>query len=241
MDDSRTALVIEAEPRSGATMPVVLLTGFGAFPGAPSNPSADIIRLLGGAPTARLARLGIRLERHVLPVVFASVPERLATLMEDLRPSAVLHVGLAGRRRSLCVEARACNFVSQLHPDARRQVAVSRSIAPGGSPARRARVPSVRMVQALRAAGARSRISIDAGTYVCNQTLYMTLGADIALAGFIHVPRPRGRRPLSASKTPPRPTLASMARAIEAALIVLATELRRAVERERHVNFSQRG
>lgn len=212
---------------SGAAMAVILLTGFGAFPGARSNPSADILRLLGGAPTARLARLGIRLERHVLPVVFTTVPDRLATLMEDLRPSAVLHVGLAGRRRSLCVETRACNFVSQLHPDARRQMAVSRSVANGGPPARPARVPSQRLMQALRRAGARSQISIDAGTYVCNQTLYLTLGTDIALAGFIHVPKPRGRRPLGARKALPRPTLASMARAVEAALVVLATELRR--------------
>jgi pyroglutamyl-peptidase len=219
--------VKEAEAHSDMPMPVVLLTGFGAFPGAPSNPSAGIIRLLAGAPTARLARLGIRLERHVLPVVFAAAPQRLAILIESLRPSAVLHIGLAGRRRSLCVETRACNFVSQLHPDARRQTPVSRSITPGGVPARAARVPSQRLVHALRAAGARSQISIDAGSYVCNQTLYLTLGTETALAGFIHVPRPRGRRPPGMSKMPPPPTLAGMARAIEAALVVFATELRR--------------
>ena len=37
----------------------ILLTGFGAFPGAPVNPSAAILASLGGAATLRLARLGV--------------------------------------------------------------------------------------------------------------------------------------------------------------------------------------
>jgi pyrrolidone-carboxylate peptidase len=78
----------------------------------------------------------------------------------------------------------------------------------------------------LTAAGAASEISRDAGAYVCNQTLYLTLGELIGVAGFIHIPRPRGRRPLSRVKTR-RIALQRMAAGIEDALILIAREARR--------------
>jgi pyrrolidone-carboxylate peptidase len=81
---------------------------------------------------------------------------------------------------------------------------------------------------ALSRAGATARPSIDAGTYACNQTLFCTLARDVRLAGFIHVPRPRGRRRLDRARKPARPTLAAMARGIEDVLVLIATELRRA-------------
>ncbi|MDB5650386.1 MAG: Peptidase pyroglutamyl peptidase [Hyphomicrobiales bacterium] len=208
-------------------MPIILVTGFGAFPGAPSNPSAAIVRHLGGGATRRFARLGIVLDRHVLPVVFDGAPERLAVLMARVRPDAVLHIGLAGRRQTLSVETRAGNFTSQLHADARRRMSATRYVTAKGAPALPSRVPAARLAESLRRAGIPARLSIDAGAYVCNQTLYLTLMSDIAVAGFIHVPRPRGRLPLARRRRAARTTLAQMVRGIESALLLLGIQLRR--------------
>jgi pyroglutamyl-peptidase len=207
---------------------IILVTGFGAFPGAPFNPSAAIVSRLGERGRRRLAALGVRLETRILPVIFEGAEDRLSALVSETRPDAVLHIGLAGRRRALGVETRAKNVISRLHPDAARRFAGDRRIEPGGPMTRAARLPVARIVTALARAGAAARPSIDAGTYACNQTLFCTLARDVPLAGFIHVPRPRGRRRLDRVKTPARPTLAAMARGIEDVLMLIATELRRA-------------
>jgi pyroglutamyl-peptidase len=64
-----------------------------------------------------------------------------------------------------------------------------------------------------------TRLSIDAGDYVCNQTLFLTLSSFKGLVGFIHVPRPRkgGRR---------RPGLGRMVEATAAAALAMAVAAR---------------
>ncbi len=202
----------------------LLVTGFGPFPGAPRNPSAAILRALSGATERRLARLGVTLECHELPVVFAEAEARIASLLQAHAPDAVLHLGLAGRRKSLGVEWQARNRLAA-YPDAQRQRPLARQVLKAAPEFRRARVPVAQLVTTLRACGARAEFSRDAGAYVCNQTLYLTLGATVALAGFIHVPRPRGRLPLHRVKQP-RIALATMVQAIAAALVLLARHAR---------------
>ena len=188
----------------------ILVTGFGAFPGAPRNPSAEIVRRLARERDV-FARLGIAVETRVLPVVFGAAP------VDASGCDAVLHVGLAGRRRDLCVETRARNRRSLLHRDAAGLQAAGLVLAPGESRERRARVPAERLVVALRRAGVPARASIDAGDYICNETLWNTLAGPAPPAGFIHVPSPRR------SGVP----LEAMVRAIAAAVRVLANEARR--------------
>jgi pyroglutamyl-peptidase len=205
----------------------LLVTGFGPFPGAPFNPSSAIIAMLGGGAVRRFERLGVRLTTACLPVVFADVPGALSALLAATAPDAVLHIGLAGRRKKLGVERQGRNRLTQLFPDAARALPVSRHIAAQAPEFRRARLPAAQLARTLNAAGAPAEISRDAGAYVCNQTLYLTLGESIPLVGFIHIPRPRGRRPLTRVRTS-RITLQQMARAIEDVLVAIAREARRA-------------
>ncbi|MDB5641498.1 MAG: Peptidase pyroglutamyl peptidase [Hyphomicrobiales bacterium] len=207
-------------------MLTLLVTGFGPFPGAPSNPSAAIVKALDSAVAWRMARLGVRIETRILPVIFADVPGALAVALRETKPDAVLHIGLAGRRRKLGVELQARNRITVLYPDAARARAAARHVVPRDAEFRRARLPVAQLVQALNVAGATAERSRDAGSYVCNQTLYLTLGDDIPLAGFIHIPRPRGNRPLSRARTP-RLSLAQMADGIVRTLIVIAHAARR--------------
>ena len=58
-------------------MRTVLVTGFGAFPGAPRNPTQELMARLQ-RHKARFTRLGVRLETRVLPVVFSDISQHLA-------------------------------------------------------------------------------------------------------------------------------------------------------------------
>jgi pyroglutamyl-peptidase len=192
----------------------VLVTAFGAFPGAPSNPTIALARELERRHAKRLARLSIALTVRILPVRFVAVEGALMAALEEVSPDVVLHLGLAGRRKSLSVETRALNRLGTLRPDAGRAFAASSAIAPGAPLQRVARWPAQRICAAMDRS-AMTRLSIDAGDYVCNQTLYLTLSRIRGPAGFIHVPRPRkgGRR---------RPGLGRMVEATAAALITMA-------------------
>ncbi len=193
----------------------VLVTAFGAFPGAPSNPTIALARALERRHGERLARLSIALHVRVLPVRFAQVEAALAMALDEVRPDVVLHLGLAGRRAALCVETRALNRLSVLRLDAGQAVAPSRAVTPGAAFQRAARWPAQRIRAAMDRSAA-TRLSIDAGDYVCNQTLFLTLSRTRGPTGFIHIPHPRrggGRR---------RPGLDPMVEAVASALLVMA-------------------
>ncbi len=208
----------------------ILVTGFGHFPGARENPTALLMRALE-RHKARLARSGIDVALHILPVVYAAIGPRLRELAEAAAPDAILHFGLAARRKTFSVETRALNRVSLIHPDAAGASAGRRAIVPGAPFAAKATFPSARIAAALNRAGAKAAISIDAGDYLCNQTLYLSLMAGHARAvGFIHTPRLGGRGPgprRKGARGEPRPTLDQAARAALAAIGVLAAKLRR--------------
>ena len=196
----------------------VLVTAFGPFPGAPSNPTMALVRALERRHGKRLARLSISLHTRILPVRFAQVEDALTAALDELRPDVVLHLGLAGRRAALSVELRALNRLGTLRPDAARTFAASPRVAPGDPFQRVARWPA----QAIRAAMdqfAITRLSIDAGDYVCNQTLFLTLARTTGPVGFIHIPRPRkGERR--------RPGLEAMVEATAQAVVMMARAAR---------------
>ncbi len=215
----------------------VLVTGFGAFPGAPRNPSVAILADLG-ARRKRLARLGIDLRRATLPVVFAALEPALRELVERHRPDAILHLGLASRRRHVSVEVRARNRAGVLHPDASGRPAAL-TLVQGGPPSLRATYPAARVAAAMRRGGCPAFVSRDAGDYVCNAALYRSLlGAAAPRVGFVHVPLPRGTLPLPrgtlpharsrgtvvpGARTVARTPLAALTRAVVSAILVTAT------------------
>ncbi len=196
----------------------VLVTAFGAFPGARSNPTLAIARELERRHGKRLARLSIALHVRILPVRFAQVEGALMAALDAVGPDVVLHLGLAARRPTLSVELRALNRLGILRPDAGRALAASRAVKPGASFQRLATWPAGRIRVAMDRSAA-TRLSMDAGDYVCNQTLFLTLERFKGPVGFIHVPRPRkgGRR---------RPGLGAMVEATAAAALVMSVATR---------------
>lgn len=166
----------------------LLVTGFGAFPGAPQNPTRLLIKRLE-RHQSRLARQGIRLELAILPVVYEDLPKALMALHEDFKPDAILHFGLASRRRFVSLEVRAKNHLSQLHIDASGKRAKSLRVISGGPAQLAARFPVIRLKAQLTRARLRPQISNEAGDYICNQAFYLSLTRPVPLAAFIHVPK----------------------------------------------------
>jgi Pyroglutamyl peptidase len=127
----------------------ILATGFGGFPGVRANPTAMLIHALGGY-RARLTRLGIDLELATLPVRYAGVARKLEELDETLKPDAILHFGLAARRKFFSIETRALNRLSLLHCDASGAHAGRLAIIPGAAYAARATFPYRQIESAFR-------------------------------------------------------------------------------------------
>jgi pyroglutamyl-peptidase len=205
----------------------ILVTGFGSFPGTRHNPTAQLIHALVNHK-ARLARLGIALDVALLPVHFAGAAQKLEGLERTLHPDAILHFGLAARRKYLSVETRALNRVNLLHSDTSGACASCRVIVASAAHSKRATFPARQIEAALRRAGIDARLSVNAGDYVCNEILYLSLSRSQARAvGFLHVPRlARLDRP----KKMPQDRcahLAGLTRAALIAILVTARNLRR--------------
>jgi pyroglutamyl-peptidase len=210
-------------------MTKVLLIGFGPFPGAPRNPSADIVRMLGKRRRPALA--DARIATAVLPTSYAAVREELPKLLRNNDPDAVLFFGLASRARFLRIERRAVNAVTGFYPDVTRSKPEGRTFMPGLPAELRVRADVTRLTSAARAAGIVARLSRDAGRYICNAALYGALdvarGGRPLLVAFVHIPHPRRRMRSDARPGRPRPSLETLVRAGEAILVALIAEVRR--------------
>ncbi len=198
----------------------ILVTAFGSFPGAPVNPTMALARLLMRRHGRRLARLGLDVHTAVLPVVYEGAEARTGDLIAHIKPQVVLHLGLAARRKRLSFETRARNRLNILHPDAARRTSGRMAIEKNAAFARASLAPTARCVAAIARSGAACAPSIDAGDYLCNQTLYASLRTDAPMVAFLHTPRPRrtGRSGV---------TLSQMADGACAAIIEMAKDARR--------------
>jgi len=181
-------------------MTKVLITGFGRFPGAPANPTTPLVARLVRAGRRR----GLDCVAHVFATRYAAVDRELPALIAAHRPDAVLMFGLAGRRRQVCIETLARNRMSLLFPDAGGVVPPRATIAAGAPTSLRGRAAFSRLLAAARATRVSTRLSRDAGKYLCNYIYWRALEAAAKPDGprravFVHVPpvgegfRPRRR------------------------------------------------
>lgn len=168
---------------------MILVTGFEPFGGEPVNASWEAVSRL---PASLVDATGAEttLERRLLPVSFVRAADAVTALVETLRPDAVVCTGVAAGRRVLSVEARAVNRADARVPD--NDGAAPQGVPVlAGAPATLATTLPVRDLAAgARSTGAPVSTSLDAGTYVCNSTLYSALAAArrLAGAGGVHVP-----------------------------------------------------
>jgi pyroglutamyl-peptidase len=196
----------------------LLVTGFGPFPRVPRNPSGLLAEHVAASPRLKLA--GIRASALVLPTTYGAIEDLLRPAIAREAPDAVLMLGVAARRREVCVERQALNRVSRLFPDASGTVGRALAFSPRSPLVKRTVAPRAALLAALRSRGVPARHSRDAGRYLCNASYFALLedaGREGPLVVFLHVPLPRGARP-----DDPRPSLAEMGEAIDEAALVLA-------------------
>lgn len=205
--------------------PVLLLTGFEPFGGAPDNPSQDIVRALEGKRFA-----GHRIAGAVLPCVFGAARRELARLLRRHRPAAVVCLGVAEGRSGITPERVAINLEDARIPDNAGAQPRDRPVVRGGPAAYWSTLPVKAIVAALEREGIPAAVSHTAGTFVCNHVFYSLMHAVRrrgVRAGFIHVPAAVG---LQEPRSPGLP-LATQVRGIALALNVTARrrrDLRRA-------------
>jgi pyroglutamyl-peptidase len=171
----------------------ILLSGFGPFPSAPSNPTGVLVQRL--ASLRRPALADVRLVRHVFQTSYRVVDRELPRLLTEFKPDAVLMFGLSARARCLRVEARARNAISAAR-DAEGQRPFSTCIVPGGPRELLFKMPVARLALAARQVRVEAVISRDAGRYLCNYLSWRAIEAAARPAGpgfaaFVHVPKLR--------------------------------------------------
>ena len=201
----------------------ILVTGFEPFDGRDVNPSQAIVEALAQrAPETRRARI----VTEILPCEFRAAGDRIRTLIRELRPDAVVSVGLAASAAAIRLERFALNLNDSARPDNGGDLATGRPIDPDGPIGYWSTLPLAEMLGAVKARDIPAIISNHAGAYVCNHVFYTArreierLGADIA-SGFVHVPlltEQAASLPAGGATLP----LATMIEAVECCLDVLA-------------------
>lgn len=166
----------------------LLITGFEPFGGSDVNPSqmlCDELRLLSID--------GVEVVTQLLPVDYMQAAVVLRTTLEEHAPAWVICLGQALGRASLNIELMGINLLDFNITDNSGAQLTDTPIVPHGPAAYFATLPVRRMCEAVRAAGVPADLSLSAGTFICNQVLYLALHYAATerpemMAGFVHVP-----------------------------------------------------
>lgn len=194
----------------------VAVAGFGPFPGVPKNPSGEIVRAISNM--ARFRASGVFLDTAIFETAYGDAERALQKLIAQ-KPDAIVLFGVAGSARQVRVETIARNRVSLLFPDRVRFKPADPRLSPDGPSTIKVRGPAMRMRAAIRGAGVKAELSVNAGSYLCNAVFYRALTGTAftnpaPLTFFIHVPRVK----------PPAFPLRKLIKAGEAAVWTAARE-----------------
>lgn len=168
-------------------MKTLLLTGFEPFDHDVVNPSWEAVRQMDGLQLTD----DVRIVARRLPCAFATAPEALIELIEELRPAMVIATGLGPGRSDISIERVAINVNDARIPDNLGAQPIDTAVVEGGPAAYFSTLPIKSMVRAVREAGIAASVSQTAGTFVCNQVFYRlqhALAGSEVRSGFIHVP-----------------------------------------------------
>lgn len=196
------------------TQKTILVTGFTPFPGAPVNPTQLLMKRL--PKRLGVHQHGVAYHFDILPTTWEARSNVTDALRREVQPDAIVHFGVDGTRKDINVENRAVNKAIQVRFDSAGKGPGNPELDPKGERARTATLPAGHLATAARQSGASTKVSQNAGTYLCNATLWDSIGSGIPSI-FVHVP------PLPRTRWDPRPSLAL----VENAAVNLLQELAR--------------
>ena len=165
----------------------ILISAFEPFGGDEINPSQTTLQLLPDQiGSAQISKL-------VLPVVFYEATEKLCQAIENIKPDAVVSLGLAGGRQGISVEKIAINLIDARIADNAGNQPRDLPIIDEGPAAYFSSLPVREIVENLQKVDLPAHISYSAGTFVCNQVMYGLLDYlhehhPSTIGGFIHLP-----------------------------------------------------
>ncbi|AUW40120.1 MULTISPECIES: pyroglutamyl-peptidase I [Serratia] len=198
----------------------VLVTGIEPFDGDKVNPSWQVAQALAGERIA-----GAEVVVRQLACVLGLSNQQLIAAIEELRPKAVICLGLAGGRGEISVERVAINLIDARIPDNAGKQPIDIPVVEGGPVGYFSTLPVKAIVHHLHQAGIPAAVSHTAGTYNCNQLFYglshHIASQNLAIkGGFIHIPYSHEL----AVNHPGKPSLA-LAAMIEAVRSIVHTTL----------------
>jgi pyroglutamyl-peptidase len=166
----------------------VLVTGFEPYGGRGFNPAHEAMRALDGRTVGATSVVGLG-----LPVAYSPLKSRIAAILDEINPCAVLSLGLSPGEHMIRLERVGVNVADFEIPDNEGALLRDVAISGNGPAARMASLPLRQIEEELLAAGVPVRISFAAGTFLCNACLYSFLeGVEQRSrhipCGFIHVP-----------------------------------------------------
>jgi pyroglutamyl-peptidase len=165
----------------------MLLTGFESYGGRSLNPAEQVVKRLD-----RTVIRGFRVSGHTLPVDYRELGPRIAQLIQEVQPRAVVCLGLWPGTPMLRLERVAVNIADFEVPD-NVGLMTRGPVVEGGAEAYLSTLPIHAIQDRLLAAGIPARLSGSAGTFLCNALMYHALRACAEEApgvpcGFIHLP-----------------------------------------------------
>lgn len=165
----------------------ILITGFAPFGGFTENPSQWIAQEAWKGTDAE------EIFTHVLPVSATKIPETLFQLLDQIQPNICLHFGLASQANQLRIERIGVNLLDMKIPDNDGIQHTDMSILKSGETAYFSTLPCRKILNRLRQSGIPAELSNSAGTFICNQTMYLSLHfakekGFPKQSGFIHIP-----------------------------------------------------
>ena len=165
----------------------VLLTGFEPFLEYPINPTEEVVKRIVSEDIT-----GLEVVPKILSVRFNHSETELLKAIEETKPDVVVMLGLAAGRSKITPERIAIN-VKDGDSDNDGYAPTDEPIDRDGADGIFSTLPIRKMTERMAEAGLPSAISNTAGTYLCNNMMYVALNNAQKQkggyrAGFIHIP-----------------------------------------------------
>lgn len=164
----------------------VLLFGFGPFASYPENPTEIILKKIG-----KTGIKGTIIHTKILPVAYGEAEKIIVNEINKKNPDLILGTGLAPGRSRISIEKIAINYRFSETPDNRGMKKTGEKIDEKSPDGIFATINVEKLVDLLNEKGIPAEISISAGAYICNETMFLILreaNKSGKKAGFIHFP-----------------------------------------------------
>lgn len=167
-----------------AEKPVILLTGFSSFPGAPLNPTKVTLQSMRHAEIEMPPSI-------VFPVSYRIVDKYLDRILDAVAPDIVVSLGLSYEAKGFTLESHAYNETDQQSVDIHDTIPES-TISENTTEMLSSHIPLDRVYDHLQSRDIPVSRSSDPGRYLCNYLYYKVMDKfkndRSKWSCFVHVP-----------------------------------------------------